>query len=115
MTLPAGNLNRRITIQRMTGEMDEVGQPLAEWVDEARVWAWIKTQTGMGMARQYSGPSDVAAVLAPYSFRIRYRPSITDAMRVLHGGLIFDIRRVQHDLAGKVWTDLVCEQGGNNG
>lgn len=111
----AGNLNRRITIQRRGPEQDEAGQPIDGWVEVAKPWAWIKGQTGMGVGRQMAGEGTVATSLNVYSFRIRYRPAITDAMRVLYDGQAFDIKHVRHDLAGREWTDLVCELGGNGG
>lgn len=111
----AGNLNRRITIQRRGPEQDEAGQPIDGWVEVAKPWAWIKGQTGMGVGRQMAGEGTVATSLNVYSFRIRYRPAITDAMRVLYDGRVYDIKHVRHDLAGREWTDLVCELGGNDG
>lgn len=108
--LPAGKLNRRITIQRSGGQ-DAAGQPLDEWVDVAKVWSWPKTQTGMGVTRN---AGNVAIALSSYSFRIRYRPAITDDMRVVHDGVVFAIQQVQHDIAGREWTDIVCKAGGAN-
>lgn len=113
--LPAGKLNRRIVIQKRGPGQDAGGQPIDGWVEVAKPWAWIKGQTGMGVGRQTAGEGTVAASLNAYSFRIRYRSSITDAMRVLYGGQAFDIKHVRHDLAGREWTDLVCEMGGNDG
>lgn len=113
--LAAGNLNRRITIQQRGLAQDAAGQPVDAWGDVARPWAWIKGQTGMSAGRDMAGQGTVATSINLYSFRIRYRPSITDAMRVLYDGQAFDIKQVRHDLAGRIWTDLVCEQGGNDG
>lgn len=113
--LESGRLNRRITIQRRGPEQDEAGQPIDGWVEVAKPWAWIKGQTGMGVGRQMAGEGTVATSLNVYSFRIRYRPAITDAMRVLYDGRVYDIKHVRHDLAGREWTDLVCELGGNDG
>lgn len=113
--LESGRLNRRITIQRRGPEQDEAGQPIDGWVEVGKPWAWIKGQTGMGVGRQLAGEGTVAASLNVYSFRIRYRPAITDAMRVLYDGRVYDIKHVRHDLAGREWTDLVCELGGNDG
>lgn len=112
--MQAGNLNRKITIQRRTQTQDAAGQPVDAWVDVVKPWAWVKTQTGMGALRN-SQDGSVAMSLVAYSFRIRYRPSVTDDMRVIYGGLYFDIKQVRHDLADHEWTDIVCEEGGNDG
>lgn len=113
--LESGRLNRRITIQQRGPGQDEAGQPIDGWAVVARPWAWIKGQTGMGLGRQMAGDGTVATSLDVYSFRIRYRPSITASMRVHHSGNVYDIKQVRHDLAGREWTDLVCELGGNDG
>lgn len=112
--MKTGNLNRRILIQKRTQVQDETGQVTDTWVDVVNPWAWVKTQTGMGSLRNDQAGSVALSVVA-YSFRIRYRPSVTDDMRVVYGGLNFDIKQVRHDLAGHEWTDIVCEEGGNAG
>lgn len=113
--LESRKLNRRIKIQQRGPAQDAGGQPIDGWVEVAKPWAWIKGQTGMAVGTQMAGEGTVAASLNVYSFRIRYRPSITDTMRVLYGGQAYDIKQVRHDLAGQEWTDLVCEHGGNDG
>lgn len=109
--MEAGKLNRRITLQKRIQQQDASGQPVDIWEDVAKVWAWPKTQTGMGVTRN---AGDVAASLNSYSFRVRYRPSITEDMRILHDGFVFAIHQVQHDIEGRVWTDLVCRTGAAN-
>ena len=110
--MDAGKLNRRILIQRrQTGE-DEAGQPLLGWEDVASVWANVLGQTGLGTIKT-SG--DVTAAIKAYSFRIRFREGIDEGMRVLYGAAPFDVKQVRMDYAGREWTDLVCEAGGNDG
>lgn len=113
--LPAGKLNRRITIQERKDEQRPGGQVINDWVDVAKPWSWVKTQSGMGAAKQMGGEGTLVTTEVPYSFRIRYRPSVTGSMRVLYQGVVFDIIQVRHDLAGRVWTDLVCAQGVSDG
>lgn len=113
--MQAGELNRRILIQKRTQEQDSTGQVTDVWKDVGKFWAWIKTQSGMATTRQSVTQDGVAMSLNAYSFRIRYQPTITDDMRVVYGGMNFDIKHVRHDLAGHIWTDIVCEQGGSDG
>ena len=113
--MKAGKLNRRILIQKRTQAQDENGQPIDTWVDVVRIWAWVKTQSGMAVARQTANQDGVAMSVNSYSFRIRYRPSVTDDMRVVYRGPYFAIKQVRHALAGHDWTDIVCEEGGNAG
>lgn len=107
-----GSLNRRIAIQSRTAGTDEAGQPLLTWTDVATVWANVAGQTGLGTIKN-SG--DVTAAIKAYSFRIRFREGIDEGMRVLYNATPFDVKQVRMDYAGREWTDLVCEQGGNDG
>lgn len=113
--MQAGELNRRITIQsRQSGE-DAAGQPIDTWVDVASVWANVKGATGMASIRQSGLQDNVSASLNSYSFRIRYRTGLNAGMRVVMTGVPYDVKQVRMDHAGREWTDLVCEQGGNDG
>lgn len=112
MTIAAGKLNRRITIQRRDSGQDAAGQPVLTWADVATVSAFIAGDTGLGTIRN-SGA--LPAPIKRYSFRIRYRAGLDEGMRVVYGGQNFDIKAVRMDFAGKQWTDLVCEVGANDG
>lgn len=109
--MKAGDLNRQIVIQARDSGTDDAGQPLQTWTALATVWANIAGATGMGAIKSSVGGVEVNA----YSFRIRYRTDVDAAERVVFGGQNYDVKQVRHDLAGKVWTDLVCEVGGNDG
>ena len=113
--MDAGNLNRRITIQSRGQTVDAAGQPTFTWTDVVSVWADIRGATGMGSIRQSEPREGVAVELNAYSFRIRYRAGLNAGMRVMYGGVPYDVRQVRMDLAGREWTDLVCEVGGNDG
>lgn len=113
MSLAAGTLNRRISIQRRVSGTDDAGQPLPGWESVVDVWAHVRGQTGMGTI---TGLQDnVAASIERYSIRIRYREGLDAGMRVVYGAQIFDIRQIRMDFERREWTDLVCELGGNDG
>lgn len=110
--LAAGSLNRRITIQQRQTGADDAGQPFMNWQDVVTVWANIAGQTGMGTIKN-SG--DVTASIKGYSFRIRYLEGLNEGMRVLLDGQPFDVQAIRMDYAGREWTDIVCQAGGNDG
>lgn len=112
MSLAAGKLNRRITIQRRDSTQDAAGQPAMTWVDVTTVWAHILGDNGL---RTIHVAGDIPLSVKRYSFRIRYLEGIDEGMRVLYNGTPFDIRAVRMDYAGREWTDLVCEEGASNG
>jgi len=112
VTLAAGKLNRRITIQRRQTGTDAAGQPLQGWEDVVVVWSQLAGDNGLATIR---ASGDLPAPIKRYSFRIRYRDGLDEGMRVIYAGAPFDIKAVRMDFAGREWTDLVCELGGNDG
>src|SRR5574337_414744 len=112
MTLSAGSLNRPVTIQQRVDGHDEAGQPLQIWADVVTVWANVASATGLTTIKN---ASDVAAAIKRDSIRIRFRDGLDEGMRVLLDSIPFDVKEVRMDYAGREWTDLVCEQGGNDG
>jgi SPP1 family predicted phage head-tail adaptor len=109
-----GERNRLIQIERRSGDVDAANQPLDTWVLVMERWSKPLTSTGMAAVR--AAEQGVPATPSRYSFRINYTPTGIDVgMRVNYKGTFFDIRDVRHDLSNREYTDLVCEQGGNNG
>lgn len=101
----AVKLNKRITIQKMGPDQDEIGQPIpADWVDVVTVWADIRHQSGMEAVK-----ADAPVSVVKASIRIRYREGINAGMRVLHGSTAYNITAVLPDVAKKEHVDLVCE------
>jgi SPP1 family predicted phage head-tail adaptor len=109
--MDSGKLNRQVVIQSRDSGTDDAGQPLQTWTTLATVWANILGATGAGTIRAGLEGVEVNG----YSFRIRYRTDVDAAERVVFGGQNYDVKSVRHDHAGKDWTDLVCEVGGNDG
>lgn len=100
----AGKLNSRITIQRQSTGVDEIGQPVTTWDDVATVWANIAHKSGLQTIK-----ADAPVSVVQASIRIRYRTDIDAGMRVVYGAATYDIRAVLPDVAGREYTDLVCE------
>lgn len=107
--MKAGELTRSITIQHKAARGDGEPFPL-EWVDLARVWADVRMLSGLETVK---AGVDVSVVKA--SIRIRYRDDVTAGMRVVYQNTVFDIRAVLPDIAGRVYCDLACESGLNQG
>lgn len=104
MTLRAGTLRDRITIQHKTAGNTPWGAPQPDaWVNLAKVWANVMHRSGMGAIK---ADADVSVVRA--SIRIRRRSDVNAGMRVLHVGQIYDIEAV---LPGETREaiDLVCK------
>lgn len=119
MTLAAGILNRQLVIEGPVTERDELNQTIAGWQLIDTVWANIKGDTGMSSIRQSAAADGITRNINNYSIRIRYYPTgLTSGMRCWVVGepdVYYDIKQIRHDRARREWTDLVCEEGGNNG
>ncbi len=118
MSETAGEYNRAVRIEKRSGEKDTSGQLLDDWVvQHARLWAKVKGESGMATIRRAGENSGIMTTGVRKSVRIRYRTDIDAGMRVvlIKTGVIFDILHVQHDDAGREYTDLVCEAGNNDG
>lgn len=111
-----GEYNKRIRIERRVAGRTPAGAPLDQWTFVTLRWAKGRGETGMATIRRDADHLGVMSIGTRYSWRIRYLPGvINEGMRVVYKGVIYDILRVQHDLARNEWTDLVCEVGTNGG
>lgn len=115
MSIAAGSLTRKITIEHPVDTVDDYNQAHKIWLPLLRVWGRPLTSTGMASVRALM--DGVPLVPGQYSWRIRYRPEgITSAMRINYQDkFFFDIRELRHDFDRHEYTDLVCELGGNDG
>lgn len=114
----AGDLNRRIRIERRSTGTDDAGQPLDIWEDVGDLWAGIANETGLGAIKS-SLQGNVPASIARYSFLVRFQTAkalgIDQGMRVVHDGLVFDITGLTRDLKDREKAYILTEQGGNLG
>lgn len=97
------SLKHRISIQQLTPGQDEIGQPVAVWVEVAAVRASIEDLTG----REYQAAQ---ATQNPVQtrIRIRYRDGITPAMRALYGATVYNIEAVLDRDGGRKELQLMC-------
>lgn len=88
----AGQLDRRITLQRRDEEASASGEPRVVWRDVATVWAALVYGKG---AERFAAQQVMSEV--PVTFRIRYarawRPTTLD--RIVYDGRDYDIRDVR--------------------
>lgn len=89
--MESGKLRHALVIEENLSTDNTHGDRLDNWVVFARVRGSLHPLTGREFftAQQYESEVKSKA-------RIRYRAGITTAMRVLHGGLIYNIVFVQN-------------------
>lgn len=107
----AGTLRDWITIQQPGSIKDELGQLVPGWLVLDSVWADIRFQSGLELARADSTVSVLKA-----SIRIRQRTDVLPNMRVVDDeGRIYEIKAVVPNKQSRQFIDLVCETGANDG
>lgn len=109
-----GKKNRLLLIQKKSDVRNAANQVIGGWNTMLTRWGEYRGDTGRSAIRaQETGvPLNINRV----SWRINYTPvGITEDMRVNAKGVLYDIRGIRHDEQGRDYTDLICEQGGNNG
>lgn len=89
MSLEAGRLDKRVTLQAHGITQDANGTPVEGWSDVATVWAAVEPLSG----REFFAAAQVQAEQMQ-RITIRYRTGVTTAMRVTWAGRVFDITAV---------------------
>lgn len=84
--MEAGSLDRRVTIQSPSESKNSIGEGVKSWSTVATVWAAIEPLSSRELLAQRREVSDVSTRI-----RIRYRPGITAAMRIVHGSNVYRI------------------------
>lgn len=115
MTLDAGTLNRRVSLQRKVSAQDQTTEAQVEtWVEVAKVWANVRYLNGTETIKAATPTS-----IAKASIRIRFRDDIEDSWRVVRTSngktTYFNITAILLDEQGREFLDLAVETGGNNG
>lgn len=99
-----GRLDQRVTLERVTLTQGEIGQPIQTWAPLLDVWAAVEPLNG----REFFAASSVQSEVTT-KIRIRYRPGITSADRVNHGGVLHNILSTINARSGDRELILMCK------
>lgn len=112
--IQAGELDQQITFQQRAAGTNAHGQPNGAWANvTGLVDIWAKVDTRPGQDGFAAGQEHASA---PVTFRIRYRTTVNERMRVMW-------RDVPHEIVGKiidvkgakVALDVQCVAGTGDG
>ena len=102
----AGNLRRRVTVQKQSATKDAFGQPVEnDWQTVVTAWAQIAAITGREIFALGSG------FTAQVTHRVTLRypaQTITAGMRVSYKSRLFDVQVVSDPTEDKRELDLLC-------
>ena len=110
ITLRAGDMGRRITIQARGAGADSYGQQVSTWADVLTCWASIEPIDGRELLTAKSINAEVS-----HRVVVRYRAGIIAAMRVVYQGRFFNILSVIDPDTAHVALHLLCSEGLNQG
>ena len=111
-TFNPGRLQSKVSIQQRAAGATTLGQARQEWANVATdLWAEILPLRGRELfaAGQEQQAADVRITL-------RWRAGITGAMRVVSGGVAYDIVGAPINVKGlNEWMELMCTTGVKDG
>jgi len=103
--LNAGDLNKRVTIQRLA-ESHADGEVTYSPVDLATVWAEVKPLTG----REYYQAAQVHAEIT-HRVRIRWRSGISGKLQIKLGNRLLEVLGPPRNIGeGNVELEMLCKE-----
>jgi len=105
--MKAGDLDQRVTVERLQGGFDELGQPVEKWAPMFTCWAAVEPLTGREFIAAQAAQSEVTARI-----RMRFRPWMTAEDRVIHNGTTYNIVSLIDVRSGHRELVLMCKAVG---
>ena len=105
--MKAGQLDQRIVIERLVEGYDELGQPINDWLPIVTTWAEVSPLVGREFIAAQAAVSEITARV-----RLRYRPGITTADRIVHDGTVYGITSVADVHSSRRELVLMCKAVG---
>lgn len=87
--MKVGKMRHRIEIQEYLNIENEIGETVKEWVTYKKLWAEKKQLRG---SNTFEG--DKEGIEYTYRFKVRYRGDLNESMRIVHKGVIYDIKHI---------------------
>jgi len=104
MSLPAGQMWTRITIQQPTATSNAVGEPVLSWSTFATVWAAVDSLS----ARETERFAETVGFMT-HRVRIRYLSGLTSAMRISYRSRILEIGQILE--RDRLWhQEIICTE-----
>ncbi len=101
----AGTLDQRVTLEQRVEGQDAAGQPFEDWLPVFDAWAAVEPLRGKEVIR-----ADAVANITDVLVKLRYRPGVTNAMRIRHGDDVYDIASVANIKSADREVELLCKR-----
>ncbi len=112
----AGDLTKRVSLQRKSSCDGSAGQPIGiTWPELARIWAGIEPLTAQQRVVAQAIHPDVS-----HRITVRYRPDFANpllvtALRIVYKDRVFSILGALNVSERNIQIDLVASEGMNDG
>lgn len=104
MSLSAGRLNQRVTLQSKVVARDAMGgEGASTWADGVTVWAGVEPLRMREYISARAGQVDIDCRII-----MRYRAGLRADMRVRHGDAIYEILEIVDQGSRKTVLELLC-------
>jgi SPP1 family predicted phage head-tail adaptor len=104
MTLRAGDMWARVTIQQPSPTANEVGEPVLTWSTFATVWADVQPLS----ARETDRYAEAVGFMS-HKVRIRYLNGLTSAMRIVYRNRVLEIGQITEQ--DRLWhQEIICTE-----
>lgn len=119
--IDAGRLKHRVTIERRvsppTGAPGTFGQPVDVWEPVMQtLWAEVLPISGRERLAAYAVQgSHTHTVLVRYYAVLAQPAAVVSQWRVVHGGVVYNVRAVNALGGGRQWLVFDVEEGGAHG
>lgn len=84
-----GKMRHRIEIQTYSNTKNEIGELTKGWVTYKTLWAEKKQLRGSNTTT-----GDKEGIEYTYRFKVRYRTDLDESMRIVHKGIVYDIKHI---------------------
>jgi SPP1 family predicted phage head-tail adaptor len=108
--MSSADYRHRVTLQQKGQAVDDEGFPRSDddaWDNVATVWAAVEPQTLRAHEFASAGANYVEKIVR---VRIRYRPGVTESMRVVYNGRVFRIEAVVDEQERHRELQLYCRE-----
>lgn len=102
----AGKMDKRVTFQKLTNTVDDMGQDKKEWTDYKTRWADFYPIRG----GEYQEADKKKREEVVYKCKIRYLEGIDASMRIVFRGRIFLIDKVINVNEDNYQLDIECTE-----
>lgn len=111
MSLAAGRLRHRVSLQERLLSQDEHGNPVFTWREVCQLWAAVEPLSVRDLIAAQAQQSGVSVRVV-----IRYRENINPQMRIVYRGKFYSIRGIQPDAdSGLEYLTILASEGVSEG